>query len=142
MGILTTSASEVERYITHLDWGADGNGKITYLKTVIDTLTFEELGSSFYKDKNNIYSFFSRLGGGMFHTVDADIKTSQVLGDCYAKDKNHIYVVAVKVPLQKNVGAYPCACPHMQKQHDKQKTALNIIGAGRPQGSHPTKKYI
>ncbi len=57
----------------------------------------------------------------------------------------HIYKnsVTVKVPLQKSVGCDPCGRPNKRKQHDKQKLAvaraLNIIGAGRPQGSHPTK---
>ena len=62
------------------------------LKSVIDTLTFEFLGSSFYKDKNHIYTHFTMIDGGNFSIIEnADVKTFRIIGDCYAKDKNYIY---------------------------------------------------
>jgi len=62
------------------------------LKSVIDLKTFKYLGSSFYKDKNYIYTYYAMAGGGNFWIVkEADVKTFKVIGDCYAKDKNHIF---------------------------------------------------
>jgi len=63
------------------------------LKDVIDTLTFRELGNTFYKDKNNIYHHYGMSDGGSFYIFDADYATFEVLGDCYAKDKNKIYEI-------------------------------------------------
>lgn len=62
------------------------------LKSVIDTATFEDLGSSYYKDKKHIYTYYGMLAGGSF-SIDSivDYKTFKVIGDTYAKDKNHIY---------------------------------------------------
>lgn len=75
----------MDSYIEHL---TDGRS----LVNVIDTLTFKYLGSSFYKDKNNVYTLFEMAGGGRFWVVDdADQKTFKILGSCYAKDKNFIF---------------------------------------------------
>lgn len=62
------------------------------LKSVIDTTTFQDLGSSYYKDKKHIYVYYGMLDGGHFN-IDpkVDYKTFKVIGDTYAKDKNHIY---------------------------------------------------
>ena len=62
------------------------------MSSVIDLKTFKHLGSSFYKDKNHIYTHYSMASGGSFFIVqEADLKTFKVIGDCYAKDKNHIF---------------------------------------------------
>ncbi len=75
----------VEVYIKYL---SDGRP----LAEVIHLPTFKYLGSSFYKDKNHIYTFYSMAGGGKIWIVDnADIKTFKVIGGCYAKDKNYIF---------------------------------------------------
>ncbi|MFV0541488.1 MAG: DKNYY domain-containing protein [Aestuariibaculum sp.] len=89
LGLKTTEGFDVEnsidKYICRL---TDGRS----LKEVIDTLTFKVLGSSFYKDKNHVYTHFVMLDGGFFQIVeDADVKTFKVLGSCYAKDKNYIF---------------------------------------------------
>ena len=75
----------IDKYIKHL---SDGRP----LAKVLDTVTFKYLGSSFYKDKNNIYTHYEMADGGSFWIVDdADPKTFKVIGDCYAKDKNYIF---------------------------------------------------
>ncbi len=62
------------------------------MRTVVDTLTFKYLGSSFYKDKNHIYTHYDMADGGNFWIVeDADVATFKVIGDCYARDKHHIF---------------------------------------------------
>ncbi len=90
LGIKTTESNEegidIERYITELC--CEGKS----LKSIIDTASFEFLGSSFYKDKNNIYTHYIMSDGGNFWIVkEADVLTFEIIGDCYAKDKNHIY---------------------------------------------------
>ena len=76
----------IDKYIQHL---ADGRP----LSEVIDTATFQYLGSSFYKDINYIYTHFAMADGGNFWIVeDADVKTFKLIGNsCYAKDKNYIF---------------------------------------------------
>ncbi len=62
------------------------------LKSIIDTTTFKHLGSTFYKDKRNIYHYYDMAGGGRFSIYEGvDYATFRVLGDSYAKDKDHIY---------------------------------------------------
>jgi len=90
LGIKTAEANEEEidivRYITQLC--CEGNS----LQSVIDTTSFQFLGSSFYKDKNHIYTHFEMSDGGNFWVVEeADVATFKIIGDCYAKDKNHIF---------------------------------------------------
>lgn len=77
---------DIERYITECCEGEE-------IKNVIDTLTFKYLGSSFYKDKKNVYTHFMMSDGGNFWIVKgADVNTFQVISNsCYAKDKNYIY---------------------------------------------------
>lgn len=41
----------------------------TQLKYVIDTLTFEQTGSVDYKDKDNIYYYYSNSDGGYFYRI-------------------------------------------------------------------------
>ena len=78
----------VVNYITKLGFN---EGKA--LSKIIDTATFTDLGSSYYKDKKHIYQYYSMLGGGSFYiNADVDYKTFEVIGDVYAKDKNHIYL--------------------------------------------------
>ncbi|WP_405397810.1 DKNYY domain-containing protein [Maribacter sp. Asnod2-G09] len=94
LGFKTTAGNEqgifITKYITDL-WNSDSPIK---LNSVIDTLTFNYLGSSFYKDKNNIYTHYSMADGGFFKIVEnADHRTFKIIGDCYAKDKNHIFGV-------------------------------------------------
>lgn len=75
----------IEKYIKEL---VDGRP----MNKVIDTASFSYLGSSFYKDKNHVYTHYVMVDGGNFWIVDnADVKTFQVLGTCYAKDKNRIF---------------------------------------------------
>ena len=90
IGFQTEEATENDinfvRYITNLA----SNGKS--LKSVIDLDTFHYLGSSFYKDKNHIYTHYVMADGGNFQILkDADVATFTVIGDCYAKDKNYIF---------------------------------------------------
>lgn len=89
LAVKTSEATEegifIEKYIQEL---ADGRP----INKVIDTKTFSYLGSSFYKDKNHVYTHYAMADGGNFWIVDnADVKTFQVLGNCYAKDKNNIF---------------------------------------------------
>jgi hypothetical protein len=75
----------IDQYISNLNDGRP-------LAQVIDTTTFSFLGSSFYKDKNHIYTHYQQAGGGTFAIVDdADVNTFQIIGNCYAKDVNHIF---------------------------------------------------
>lgn len=91
LAIKTQEANEegifIDRFISELC--CEGNK----IKNVIDTLTFKYLGSSFYKDKNNVYTHYAMADGGNFWIVEeADAKTFEVIGNsCYAKDKNYIY---------------------------------------------------
>jgi hypothetical protein len=90
LGLKTQEGNEqgitIDKYITTIC--CEGKS----LNSVIDTLSFEFLGSSFYKDKNNIYTHYAMSDGGNFSIVEnADVKTFKVIGDCYAKDKNSIY---------------------------------------------------
>lgn len=81
----TSEGIFIDRYIRRFP-----NGKL--LGEVIDTTTFGYLGSSFYKDKNHIYTHYDRVDGGSFWIVeDADVYTFRILGGCYAKDKNYIF---------------------------------------------------
>lgn len=89
LGLKTTEATDVgifiDKYISHF---SDGQPLIE----VIDLETFTFLGSSFYKDKNHIYTHYAMADGGNFWIVEeADVKTFEILGNCYAKDKNHIF---------------------------------------------------
>ena len=62
------------------------------LNEIIDIKSFEYLGSTFYKDKNNIYHYFDMAYGGRFTVYNSkDYATFHVIGDHYAKDKHHIY---------------------------------------------------
>ncbi|MFV0346337.1 MAG: hypothetical protein ACK5IQ_08870 [Bacteroidales bacterium] len=62
------------------------------LNKVVDTTTFRYLGSSFYGDKNHIYTHYMMVDGGFFQIVeDADVETFRIIGACYAKDKNYIF---------------------------------------------------
>lgn len=66
--------------------------KVITLKSIVDTTTFRYLGSTFYKDKNNIYHHYTMADGGYFHVYDiVDYATFRVIGSIYAKDKNHIF---------------------------------------------------
>lgn len=76
-----------EIYITKFGFNEDPP-----LNTVIDTLTFHELGNTYYKDKNHIYHSYAMTDGGSFYVFEeADHETFEIVGGCYAKDKNHIY---------------------------------------------------
>lgn len=82
--------SRTNIYITKLSY--NNSIKEKSINSVIDTLTFEYLGSSFYKDKKNVYRHYLMSDGGNFAIVEnSDVKTFKVIGDCYAKDKNYIY---------------------------------------------------
>ena len=41
----------------------------TQLKYVIDTLTFENIGTTFYKDKNHNYDYYPMCDGGYFNLL-------------------------------------------------------------------------
>lgn len=93
LAIQTQEATEeninTEVYITEM-WRDDEN--FIPINQVVDTLTFRYLGSSFYKDKNLVYTHYVMSDGGNFQVVkEADSETFQVIGDCYAKDKNYIF---------------------------------------------------
>ncbi|MGX7668760.1 hypothetical protein [Flavobacterium pedocola] len=62
------------------------------LNSIVDTLTFKNLGNYFYKDKNHVYKHYDMSDGGHFLMVDgADPKTFIIISDCYAKDKTSVY---------------------------------------------------
>lgn len=83
-----TEVGSTVKYTTELV----SNNEAQYLISTIDTTTFKHLGSTFYKDKNNIYHYFDMAYGGNFYIYDnVDHATFKVIGDHYAKDKNHIY---------------------------------------------------
>ena len=107
-----------DRYITTLH---NGNGEEISFNAQIDTSTFEYLGSSFYRDKKTVYRHFSRMSGGNFDIVNADIKTFQILGNCYAKDKNHIYGERImkmeNVDYQTFKTSEDCGCFAKDKNH-------------------------
>ncbi|AMR40055.1 DKNYY domain-containing protein [Elizabethkingia anophelis] len=89
LGLQTTEGTDegifINKYITEL---TDGRS----IKKVIDTTTFKYLGSSFYQDKNHIYTHFFMIDGGNFQIVkNADTNSFKILGDCYAKDKSRIF---------------------------------------------------
>ena len=81
-----TEISSTRNYISHF---CDTN---TPLIKIIDTDTFKHIGSTFYKDKNNIYHYFNMAYGSRFSIYKGvDYNTFKVVGDHYAKDKNNIY---------------------------------------------------
>lgn len=83
-----TEVGATTSYITHLCCDEESKS----IKSVIDTTTFKYLGSTFYKDKRNIYHYYDMAYGGRFFIYKGvDYKTFRVVGDSYAKDKNHIY---------------------------------------------------
>jgi hypothetical protein len=62
------------------------------LNSIVDTITFKDLGNYFFKDKNHVYKHYDMSDGGHFIIVDrADPKTFIIINDCYAKDKTSIY---------------------------------------------------
>lgn len=76
-----------ENYITKF-----GFNENPPLKDIVDTATFNELGNTYYKDKNHIYHYYAMSDGGSFNRFEkADHQTFQIIGDCYAKDKNYIF---------------------------------------------------
>jgi hypothetical protein len=76
----------IDRYITELCC----EGKP--ISAVIDTATFRYLGSSFYKDRKNVYTHYTTSDGGNFWIVEGvDVATFVIIGSCYAKDKDYIY---------------------------------------------------
>jgi hypothetical protein len=84
---LGEGTAPVATYITKFGFN-EGNP----LNKTIDTATFTDLGSRYYKDKNYIYQHYTMAYGGSFYVnTDVDYKTFEVIGDVYAKDKNHIY---------------------------------------------------
>lgn len=90
LGIKTVEVNQegidIDRYITELCCEEKS------LNSVIDTTSFEFIGSSFYKDKNHIYTHYIMSDGGIFWILkEADVSTFEVIGDCYAKDKNHVF---------------------------------------------------
>jgi len=88
-GIKTRAGTDVGVFIDkYISQFPDGQS----LKKVIDLETFTYLGSSFYKDKNHIYTHYEMADGGNFWIVEeADVNTFEILGNCYAKDKNFIF---------------------------------------------------
>ncbi|MFT5777322.1 MAG: hypothetical protein ACI837_000254 [Crocinitomicaceae bacterium] len=63
----------------------------TQLKREVDTLTFEEIGADFYKDKNHIYSHYAMCDGGYFRIFSDDTTGFKLLGNRYAKHQSTIY---------------------------------------------------
>ncbi len=89
LGFKTVEVNEdgiyIDRYITHID-------EKQTLKSVIDIANFSYIGSTFYKDKNHIYTHYLNSSGGLFWIIEeADVATFKIIGACYGKDKNHIY---------------------------------------------------
>ncbi len=62
------------------------------LDKIMDTVTFNHIGSTFYKDENHIYHYYDMAYGGKFYIYNkADYSSFKVIGDNYAKDKNYIF---------------------------------------------------
>jgi len=63
-----------------------------YLRDVVDTSTFRELGHGYYSDTNHIYFHFVRFDGGAIQIIDeADKPTFRALTYYYAVDSHHVY---------------------------------------------------
>jgi hypothetical protein len=63
-----------------------------YLRDVVDTSTFRELGHGYYTDTNHIYFHFARSDGGSLFIVDGAHKpTFRVLSYYYTVDSFHVY---------------------------------------------------
>ncbi len=58
---------------------------------VIDTNSFQLLGSGFYRDNSHIYHHYDMCDGGYLHIFSDRPNVLQVLNSCYAKDDKNIY---------------------------------------------------
>lgn len=61
------------------------------LSAVVDVETFEALGSDFYKDKNNIYSYYAMCSGGYLTIFGDASKEFRLIGSHYAFYNDHIF---------------------------------------------------
>ena len=93
--------SPVDRYIYVVyseRFRADG---IKEMKAVIDPDTFKAIGSSYYKDKSNLYYFKEMSDGGTMAIVDgADLNSFKIIKattDSDAKDKYNSYYQGRKI---------------------------------------------
>ena len=69
------------------------NGGLEEMKFVVDTSTFNILGSFYFKDKNHVYDFVPMMDGGTISVNrTTDPKAFQLLpGGFYAKDEKHCF---------------------------------------------------
>jgi len=73
-------------FLTHL-----GDDTSKQLKLVVDTTTFEAIGTGFYKDKNNIYSHYAVCDAGTFSVFAEDTASFKLIGNSYAHYQSKIY---------------------------------------------------
>ena len=85
----------VDRYIHVVYSERFGTDGIKEMKDVIDPDTFKAIGSSYYKDKSNVYYFNAMNDGGTMAIVDgADLNSFKIIketSDSDAKDKYNSY---------------------------------------------------
>ncbi len=68
-----------------------GSQQAALIADVVDTVTFQHLGSSFYKDKNHIYNYYAMCEGGYLNIFADDTSGFEMLGTCYARYQSKIY---------------------------------------------------
>lgn len=73
-------------FITKFGW--DDTIRISQ---IIDTTSFEYLGAFYYKDKNNIYSYYPMCDGGYLNIFKKDTFNFRIIGDWYAKDNKEVF---------------------------------------------------
>ncbi len=61
------------------------------LNAIIDTATFTQTESGFYKDKNHIYNYYAMCEGGYFNIFGSDPSSFRSIGGCYAAYQGKIY---------------------------------------------------
>jgi hypothetical protein len=88
-------------FITTMNW--DDTTKIS---SVVDTATFEHLGSDYYRDKNHIYNFYSMCEGGYFKIFSSDTSDFRLLSSCYARHKDEIFHHRNGGPLKVDVASF------------------------------------
>lgn len=79
--------------IYNADPGNENNAGLKEMKYVVDTASFETVGTFYFKDKHHVYDFHPMTGGGTIAVNRVmDVNSFKVLeNDAYAKDKKHCY---------------------------------------------------
>jgi hypothetical protein len=104
----------MDTYLTHIDTSA--------LRYLIDVETFENIGSTFFKDKHHVYLLYAMAYGGNLSILgEADAASFEMVGSCYAKDKNKIYTekgtVLSKADYDSFFSTHTAGCFGADKDH-------------------------